>query len=81
MKISLAANLVFVLGFAAATTPCMAVDFVLIEGGAFLMGSHVKDPERGHDEIGRRVSVSDFHLARSELTQKEYTALIGSHPS
>ena len=81
MKISQAASVIFVLGFAAATTPCMAVDFVLIKGGVFLMGSPVKEPERGHDEIGHRVNVSDFHLARSELTQKEYTALMGSNPS
>ncbi|MDR0575960.1 MAG: formylglycine-generating enzyme family protein [Candidatus Accumulibacter sp.] len=72
--------MVFALGFAAAT-PCLAVDFVLVKGGAFLMGSPMKEPERGQDEIQHRVSVSDFYLARSELTQKEYTALMRNNPS
>ncbi|MDR3221321.1 MAG: formylglycine-generating enzyme family protein [Candidatus Accumulibacter sp.] len=58
-----------------------ADDFVLIKGGTFLMGSPAKEPERGQDEIQHRVSVRDFHLAQSEVTQREYEALMGSNPS
>jgi hypothetical protein len=38
------------------------------------MGSPVREPERGRDETQRRISVGAFHLARSELTQREYAA-------
>ncbi|MDR2386413.1 MAG: formylglycine-generating enzyme family protein [Deltaproteobacteria bacterium] len=56
-------------------------NFILIKGGSFLMGSPTDEPERGSDETRHRVSVSDFYLDRSELTQREYTALMGNNPS
>jgi formylglycine-generating enzyme required for sulfatase activity len=56
-------------------------DFILIEGGTFLMGSPAEEPERGVDETRRRVTVSDFYIARSEVTQREYADLMGKNPS
>jgi formylglycine-generating enzyme required for sulfatase activity len=56
-------------------------EFVLIKGGSFVMGSPAEEPERGQDETSHRVTVSDFYLARSEITQREYAALMGSNPS
>ncbi|MDR1073497.1 MAG: formylglycine-generating enzyme family protein [Treponema sp.] len=56
-------------------------DFVLVKGGTFVMGSPSEEPERGQDEAQRQVTVSDFYLAKSEVTQREYAALMGNNPS
>jgi formylglycine-generating enzyme required for sulfatase activity len=56
-------------------------DFVLIKGGTFTMGSPTGEPERGTDEIQHRVTVSDYYIAKSSVTQREYTALMGNNPS
>jgi formylglycine-generating enzyme required for sulfatase activity len=77
-------SLCFVSLFAAASASAQSLfpdDFVLIEGGTFVMGSPASEPERGRDETQHRVAVGDFHLARSELTQREYAALMGNNPS
>ncbi|MDR3340358.1 MAG: SUMF1/EgtB/PvdO family nonheme iron enzyme, partial [Candidatus Symbiothrix sp.] len=46
-------------------------DFVLIKGGMFTMGSPTGEPERGTDEIQHRVMVSDFYIAKSQVTQRD----------
>ena len=56
-------------------------DFVLIKGGTFTMGSPATEPESGTDEAQHRVTVSDFYIAKSSVTQREYTQLMGSNPS
>jgi formylglycine-generating enzyme required for sulfatase activity len=56
-------------------------DFILIKGGTFSMGSPAQESERGTDETQHRVTVSDFHIAQSEVTQRDYTALMGNNPS
>jgi formylglycine-generating enzyme required for sulfatase activity len=56
-------------------------DFVLIKGGAFTMGSPASEPERGTDETQHRVTVSDYYIAKSPVTQREYSQLMGSNPS
>jgi formylglycine-generating enzyme required for sulfatase activity len=56
-------------------------DFILIQGGTFTMGSPAGEPERGTDETQHRVTVGDFYIAKSEVTQREWTALMGNNPS
>jgi formylglycine-generating enzyme required for sulfatase activity len=56
-------------------------DFVLIKGGTFTMGSPAQEPERGTDESQHRVTVGDFYIAKYEVTQAEWTVLMGSNPS
>jgi formylglycine-generating enzyme required for sulfatase activity len=56
-------------------------DFVLIKGGTFIMGSPVSEAWRGKDEVQHHVTVSDFYITKSEVTQKEYRDLMGSNPS
>jgi len=56
-------------------------DFILIRGGTFTMGSPTTELERGNDELQHRVTVSDFCLAKSEVTQREYRTLMGNNPS
>jgi formylglycine-generating enzyme required for sulfatase activity len=56
-------------------------DFVLITGGTFTMGSPASEPERGTDETQHRVTAGDFYIAKSSVTQREYSQLMGSNPS
>jgi len=58
-----------------------SADFVLIRGGTFTMGSQETELERVKDELQHRVNVSDFYLSPSEVTQREYLALMGNNPS
>lgn len=56
-------------------------NFVLIKGGTFTMGSPDNEPWRIEDEIKHDVTVSDFYMSIYEVTQKEYTDLMGINPS
>ena len=58
-----------------------SADFVLIRGGTFTMGSPTGELDRIADELQHRVTVTDFYLAKSEVTQKEYQELIKNNPS
>jgi formylglycine-generating enzyme required for sulfatase activity len=55
--------------------------FVLIRGGTFTMGSPASEPERGTDETQHLITVSDFYIAKSSVTQREYSQLMGNNPS
>ena len=55
--------------------------FLLINGGTFQMGSPADEPERSSDEIQHSVTVSSFYMAKTEVSQGEYQALMGSNPS
>ncbi len=56
-------------------------DMVLIQGGTFTMGSPLDEPERENDEIQHKVTVSDFYMSPTEVSQKEYQSLMGNNPS
>jgi formylglycine-generating enzyme required for sulfatase activity len=76
----------FSFAFFAAAIPVMAQskfpdNFVLIKGGTFTMGSPASEPERGTDETQHRVTVNDYYIAKSSVTQREYTQLMGNNPS
>ena len=55
--------------------------FVLINGGTFQMGSPVDEPERSSDEAQHDVTVSSFYMAKTEISQKDYQAVMGGNPS
>jgi formylglycine-generating enzyme required for sulfatase activity len=55
--------------------------FVLINGGTFIMGSPVQEVDRHHDETQHSVMVDSFYMAKYEVTQAEYTAVMGVNPS
>ncbi|MTJ51315.1 SUMF1/EgtB/PvdOfamily nonheme iron enzyme [Anabaena sp. UHCC 0253] len=58
------------------------LEMVEIPGGTFLMGSPASETERDSDEgPQRRVTVPSFFMARYQLTQKQYQAIIGSNPA
>lgn len=56
-------------------------EFVLITGGTFEMGSPETESWRSEDETQHTVTVSDFYISQYELTQAEYTEVMGSNPS
>ncbi len=53
--------------------------FVLVVGGEFMMGSN--DSQEDDERPVHEVYVSSFYMAKAELTQKEWTALMGNNPS
>ncbi len=55
--------------------------FVEIGGGTFTMGSPDDEPERSSDEVRHQVTVGSFYLSPTEVSQKEYEAVMGSNPS
>ena len=58
------------------------LEFVRIDSGAFLRGSPVTEPGRDGDESPlREVRISrPFHLGRTEITQAQWEAVMGSRP-
>ena len=56
-------------------------DFVLIEGGSFMMGSPESENWRIEDEKQHEVTVSSFYADPYETTQEDYDRLMGSNPS
>ena len=56
-------------------------NFALVNGGTFQMGSPASEPERSSDEIQHSVTVGSFYMAKTEVTQQEYQAVMGNNPS
>ena len=56
-------------------------DMILVRGGKFLMGSPESENWRSDDELQHEVTVSDFYIARHEVTQSEYSSLMNDNPS
>jgi formylglycine-generating enzyme required for sulfatase activity len=81
MKTLLLCSITVCVAFSAMAQNNFPADFVLIKGGTFTMGSAATELERVNDELQHRVTVSDFYLAKSEVTQREYRALMGNNPS
>ena len=59
----------------------MEDDFTLIEGGTFQMGSPADEPERSSDETQHSVTVGNFYMAKTEVSQEDYQAVMGNNPS
>jgi formylglycine-generating enzyme required for sulfatase activity len=54
-----------------------------IEAGTFLMGSPESDPERGDNEFPQMqiTFTNAYWISKYEVTQSEYTAIMGNNPS
>jgi formylglycine-generating enzyme required for sulfatase activity/serine/threonine protein kinase len=53
-----------------------------IEGGEFMMGSPSGDQDAEDDEKPQhKVRISSFYLGKTEVTQEQYEAVMGSNPS
>ena len=73
---------VLILALLLTMTGCsFGADMVNVKGGKFLMGSPESENWRSDDELQHEVTVSDFMIAAREVTQAEYSSLMGSNPS
>ena len=57
------------------------MQYILIKGGTFQMGSSESEPERSSDEIQHSVTVGNFYMSKTEISQKEYQEIMGVNPS
>lgn len=63
-------------------TDAVAQSFALIPAGSFTMGSASSEVDRSSDERQVEVSLSQpFWLAKTEVTQAQWEAVMGSNPS
>ena len=56
-------------------------NLLFIKGGTFLMGSPDSEAWRIEDETQHEVTVGDFYISPYEVTQAEYSKLMGNNPS
>lgn len=61
---------------------------VYVEGGTFMMGAQSEDedddnydPDADEDETVHEVSLSDFHIGETPVTQELWEAIMGDNPS
>ena len=56
----------------------VSFDMVAIKGGTFWMGSNDRE---SHEKPGHIVTVDDFSIGKTEVTQAQWVAIMGSNPS
>ena len=62
--------------------PEVRPNLVMVRKGSFMMGSPMGEAGRGPDEVQHSVTLTtDFWMAESEVTQKQYRNLIKRNPS
>lgn len=60
----------------------LGMEFVKIPSGTFTMGSPTNEPGRDDDETQHPVTLTkSFYLQTTEVTQKQWTELLGGNPS
>lgn len=60
----------------------LGMDFVAIQPGTFMMGSPASEPGRYDDETRHQVTLTKcFYMQTTEVTQSQWTAVMGSNPS
>jgi len=61
--------------------PPLPNGMVRINGGTFMMGSPISEPDRNSDETQQSVTVSSFYMSKYPVTQKQYETVMGNNPS
>lgn len=56
--------------------PISGMEFVLIKGDCYLMGSPLEETGRNEDEIQHQVCVEDFWLSKYEVTNRQFSMFI-----
>ena len=62
-------------------TSSLEANFVRIPSGDFFMGSQRSETSRDSDEVQRKITIDAFYIGKAEVTQKEWTLVMGSNPS
>lgn len=57
------------------------MEFVYVEGGTYIMGSPLTEADRRDDEAQHEVTVYSFWMGKYEVTQKQFTGVMGVNPS
>ncbi len=57
------------------------LEFVLIPGGTFMMGSPTSEIDRDSDEVQHQVTLSPYLISKTEVTQAVWERVMGSNPS
>jgi len=58
------------------------LEMVFVQGGTFLMGSKDDDKSASVDEKPQhKVTLSDFYIGKTEVTQAQWRAVMGNNPS
>ena len=65
----------------ACTVDAQTDGMVLVKGGTFQMGSPATEAERDADETLHEVTVLDFLMSATEVSQQEYESVMGHNPS
>jgi len=62
--------------------PQTGMEFVLVPAGSFAMGSPAGEAGHRQDEVLHRVTVTRaFYLGKTEVTQRQWAAVMGANPS
>lgn len=64
----------------ACTVDAQSDGMVLIKGGTFQMGNTTSEAERDADETRHEVTVQDFLMSATEVSQQEYESVMGNNP-
>jgi len=57
------------------------MEFVLIPGGTFMMGSPTTEIDRSDNEVQHQVTLSPYLISKTEVTQAVWQAVMDSNPS
>ena len=76
IKLLLVAVLIAVLAGTAFAQGNVGDEFVLVEGGTFLMGI---DKGEKYERPAHKVTVDSFYMCKHEVTQAEYKSVMGEH--
>ena len=63
------------------TVKGVSFKMIRVEGGTFTMGALPGDTLADADEVRHRVTVKDFYIGQTEVTQKLWTAVMGKNRS
>ena len=57
------------------------IEFVSIDGGTFMMGSPDSEPSRNINEVQHAVTLTEFEMGVTLVTQKQWFSVMGNNPS
>jgi formylglycine-generating enzyme required for sulfatase activity len=57
------------------------IDMVFVKGGTFTMGPTEEENRQSWEEPQHKVTLDDFSIGKYEVTQKQWTSIMGSNPS